>query len=140
MKNDMPFPDLKPMKILYAEDCESNVMLFQLYLKQTPFTLEVAENGKEAVDKFVRERDFDVVLMDIQMPVLDGYGATKAIRAHEKEKGLDPTPVIAVTAHAFQENEELAYQAGCDAFITKPVRKALLIETIQDWGEKKYGS
>ena len=71
----------------------------------------MAENGQEAVEKF-KEDDYDVVLMDIQMPVLDGYGATKAIREYERENNLSPTPIIAVTAHAFQENEDLAYEAG----------------------------
>jgi CheY-like chemotaxis protein len=69
--------------------------------------------------------------MDIQMPVMDGYEATRAIRAFEADEGRERTPVIAVTAHASEENHRLVLEAGCDDFITKPVPKAKLLQTIE---------
>lgn len=121
--------DEKPLNILLAEDCENNVLLVQLYLKKLPYTIDVAENGDVAVEKFKRNR-YDVVLMDIEMPYTDGYEATGRIRRYEKSNSLDKTPIIAVTAHALPENEVRAYDVGCDFFMTKPVRKADLIEAV----------
>ncbi len=131
----IPGPALSAVRLLYAEDCESNVMLFELYLKHTPFVMTVAEDGQQAVEKFLAE-PFDVVIMDIQMPVMDGCEATQAIRRHEADTGRARTPIIAITAYASKKNEEQAAQAGCDVFLTKPVRKAQLIELIQKWGGK----
>lgn len=119
----------KALKILLAEDCENNVLLVQLYLKKLPYSIDVAENGDIAVEKFMQD-DYDVVLMDIEMPFTDGYEATGRIRTYEKNKSLSKTPIIAVTAHALPENEERAYDVGCDYFLTKPVRKTDLIDIV----------
>ncbi|WP_432737269.1 response regulator [Maridesulfovibrio sp. FT414] len=121
---------MKPLKILLAEDCENNVLLVQLYLKKLPYSIDVAENGDVAVEKFMHNK-YDVVLMDIEMPFTDGYEATGRIRSYEKSRSLSKTPIIAVTAHALPENEDRAYDAGCDYFMTKPVRKADLLEAVQ---------
>jgi CheY-like chemotaxis protein len=124
---------VKPLKILLAEDCENNVLLVQLYLKSFPYSIDVAENGSQAFDYFQRN-EYDVVLMDIEMPVTDGYEATTLIRDFEIKNERTKTPIVAVTAHALPENEERAYEVGCDFFITKPVRKADLISTVQKYG------
>ncbi|ACS80683.1 response regulator [Maridesulfovibrio salexigens] len=124
---------VRPLNILLAEDCENNVLLVQLYLKKFPYSIDVAENGSEAFEMFQRN-EYDVVLMDIEMPVTDGYEATTLIRGFEKENSREKTPIVAVTAHALPENEDKAYEVGCDFFLTKPVRKADLISTVQKYG------
>jgi len=124
---------VRPLNILLAEDCENNVLLVQLYLKKFPYSIDVAENGSEAFELFQRN-EYDVVLMDIEMPVTDGYEATTLIRGFEKENSRKKTPIVAVTAHALPENEDKAYEVGCDFFLTKPVRKADLISTVQKYG------
>ncbi|NDV26942.1 response regulator [Desulfovibrio sp. JC010] len=124
---------VKPLKILLAEDCENNVLLVQLYLKKFPYSIDVAENGHVAFEFFQRN-EYDVVLMDIEMPVTDGYEATLLIRDFEMKNDRAKTPIVAVTAHALPENEDRAYEVGCDFFLTKPVRKADLISTVQKYG------
>lgn len=118
------------LSILLVEDSEDNVLVMQLYLKKMPYRLDVAENGQVGVEMF-KKTEYDLVLMDIQMPVMDGYEATRAIREFEREQGRKRTPIIAVTAHASEENHRMVLDAGCDDFITKPVPKAKLLEAIQ---------
>ncbi len=122
----------KELKILLAEDCENNVLLVQLYLKKFPYSIDVAENGGEAFELY-QKNQYDLVLMDIEMPFTDGYQATTSIRQYEKDNGLEKTPIIAVTAHALSENRDKAYDVGCDFFMTKPVRKADLINAVQKY-------
>ena len=74
---------------------------------------------------------YDLVLMDIQMPVMDGYAATRAIRAWEQEQGRPPVPILALTANALQGEVQRSLEAGCTAHLTKPIRKARLLEAIQ---------
>jgi len=124
--------EFKPLKILFADDAEDNRMLILSHLKKYPFSVDTAVNGEDALLKF-RAGKYDLVLMDIQMPVLDGYDATAAIRALEKENGLAPVKIIAFTASAMKEDIERGMRAGCDAHLSKPVKKAALLELI-----KKY--
>jgi len=120
-----------PLSILMAEDSEDNVFLFRSYLKGSGCTLEVAEDGEQAVRKFI-EGDFDLVLMDMQMPVLDGYGAARQIRDWEREHHAVPKPIVAVTAYALAEEYEKSIAAGCTAHLTKPVRRHALLAVIRD--------
>ncbi len=120
---------LPPLRLLLVEDAENNRMLMRSYLKQTPFTVDEAENGQVALDKF-RTGLYDVVLMDMQMPVMDGYTATREIRQWERETGAKPTPVLALTAHVFKDDLEQSLAAGCNAHLTKPIRKGALLEAI----------
>ncbi len=122
-------PVTTPLKILLVEDSPDNRLLIQSYLKKSPHHVDVAENGAIAVDKF-KSGAFDLVLMDIQMPVMDGYTATGEIRKWEGEKGLEETPVIALTAYAAREDEQKSLDAGCTAHLTKPIKKVMLLETI----------
>ncbi|MGH7918136.1 MAG: response regulator, partial [Candidatus Binataceae bacterium] len=92
--------------------------------------LDHAENGQIAIEHFKRKH-YDVVLMDIQMPVVDGYTAVETIRAWEREKRQEPTPIIALTASALDEAVQRSLAAGCTAHIAKPVRKATLLEAIK---------
>jgi two-component system, sensor histidine kinase and response regulator len=119
-----------PLRLLLVEDSPDNQVLVSSYLKQTSHALDIAENGAIGVEKF-KNQPYDVVLMDIQMPVLDGYGATKAIREWERNHDLPPVPIIALTAYALKEETDKIFQAGCTTHITKPVKKATLLEILR---------
>ncbi|MBI2191491.1 MAG: response regulator [Planctomycetes bacterium] len=124
-----------PLRILLVEDSEENVMLFQTFVRKLACQIECAANGQVGVEKFKGGR-FDLVFMDMQMPVMDGYTATREIRVWEVEKGLDRTPIIALTASALSEDAQRTAQAGCTTHLTKPVRKAKLLETIETYSRK----
>ncbi|HEB71080.1 MAG TPA: response regulator [Nitrospirae bacterium] len=124
--------DSAPLKILLAEDNRDNRNLILAYLKKSPHGIEIAENGQVAVDKFISGK-YDLVLMDVEMPVMDGLTATKKIREWEKKNSSKPTPVLALTAHALQEHKEKSKEAGCDGHVTKPIKKAVLFEVIEKY-------
>jgi CheY-like chemotaxis protein len=111
-------------KILIAEDNDSNYILMTYILKKY-YQFERAKNGQEAVEK-VEKDSFDIVLMDIKMPVMDGLEATKAIKAIRPE-----LPIVALTANAFDSDRQLAMDAGCDDFLSKPVSSELCLKTIK---------
>ena len=113
-------------KILVAEDNDSNFILMTYILKRF-YEFERAKNGQEAVD-LVESGAYDLVLMDIKMPVMDGLEATKTIR--EKHPDL---PIVALTANAFDSDRQLAMLAGCNDFLSKPVSSDLCIKTIQKY-------
>jgi PAS domain S-box-containing protein len=119
-------------RVLLAEDVEENRLLVQLYLKDS-VELTVASNGKEAVAAFEATPDFDLILMDIQMPEMDGYEATRLIRSIEARSGRPSVPILALTAHALQKESMLIMEAGCDAHLTKPIRKAELLEAVSQY-------
>ncbi|MEX2480703.1 MAG: ATP-binding protein [Gammaproteobacteria bacterium] len=116
-------------RLLLVEDNPDNRLLVRAYLKKAPYEVVEAENGAAAVDTFKAEA-FDLVLMDIQMPVMDGYTATQAIREWEAASGRAPTTVIALTASAVKEDVERSLAAGCDAHLTKPIKKQVLLEAL----------
>jgi signal transduction histidine kinase/DNA-binding response OmpR family regulator len=118
------------IKILLVDDNPDNRLLVKAYLKKLPYQIDEAENGREAVDKFCKS-DYDLVLMDVQMPIMDGHEATRAIRSWESASGISNTPIISLTAHAIKEEIDKCMAAGCDTHLSKPVKKAALIETIQ---------
>jgi CheY-like chemotaxis protein len=93
--------------------------------------LDEAENGRVAVEKFMKNR-YDAVLMDIQMPVMDGYAATREIRAWENQRGLARTPIIALTASVLDEAVGKSFEAGCDTHVSKPVRRNTLMMAIKE--------
>ncbi|MER3446094.1 MAG: hybrid sensor histidine kinase/response regulator [Candidatus Dadabacteria bacterium] len=124
--------DQHALSILLAEDSEDNRLLIQSYLKNTPHQIDIAENGEIAVEKF-KTGKYDIVLMDIQMPVMDGYSATQMIRKWEKDKGLKSTPIVALTAHALKEEKQKSIDSGCTSHITKPVKKRILMEAIHQY-------
>jgi two-component system sensor histidine kinase/response regulator len=125
-----PLPtDMRPLNLLLVEDSEDNRFLALAYLKKTPYRVETAENGQIAVDKFL-SNVYDLILMDMQMPVMDGYTATREIRRREREEGRKPTPIVALTAYALKEDILKCLEAGCDDHLSKPIKKAVLIETI----------
>lgn len=116
-------------RILAAEDNPENVVLLQAYLHGLPVELEIAADGVEAVEKRCAG-EFDLVLMDIQMPNMDGYAATRAIRAWEKRNRSPAVPIVALTAHALMGASQQSLEAGCDAHLSKPVERDQLIEFI----------
>ena len=111
-------------KILIAEDNDSNFVLMSYILKKY-YQFERARNGQEAVE-MVDKNQYDIVLMDIKMPVMDGLEATKAI----KEKHPD-LPILALTANAFDSDRQLAMEVGCNDFLSKPVSSEECLETIK---------
>ena len=115
---------LKDSKILIVEDNEVNQLLLERILKSLDAKTYLAKNGLEAVE-LVKSKYFDLVLMDIQMPEMDGLTATKIIKSQ-----FPDLPVLAVTAHAFLEEIEKCREAGCDDVVTKPVKKTELLEKI----------
>jgi PAS domain S-box-containing protein len=116
-------------RILLAEDSQYNVLLIKAYLQNSGFELDVVENGKIAVESVISGR-FDLVLMDLQMPVMDGLEATRAIRHWEASTGARPVPILALTAHAVGEGVGRSLEAGCTEHLTKPIKKATLLEAI----------
>ena len=111
-------------KILIVEDNDSNYILMTYILKKY-YQFERAKNGQEAVE-MAEKGGYDIVLMDIKMPIMGGLEATKAI----KEKFPD-LPVVALTANAFDSDRQLALEAGCNDFLTKPVSSDLCLQTIK---------
>jgi len=124
--------DLAGKRLLLVEDNEVNRELAKMILLQSGFRVETAEDGRVAVDMVAASEPgyYDAVLMDIQMPVMDGYAATKAIRALEN-RALAATPIIAMTANAFKEDARAAEEAGMQGHITKPIKVDFMLETLQ---------
>ncbi len=118
-------------RILLADDSVDNRLLIRAYLGKTAYGLDEAENGQVAVDKLKSGR-YDLVLMDIQMPVMDGYSAVRRIRQWEREQGARHTPIIALTASAFDETVRKAEEAGCDSHLGKPLKRATLLRVIRE--------
>ncbi len=117
------------LKILAAEDNLVNQKLIKRILIKRGFTVTIARNGKEAVERLLDE-PHDIVLMDIQMPEMDGVEATREIRKREKATGSPRIPIIALTAHALKGDRERFLDAGMDTYIAKPLKQAHLLETI----------
>ncbi|MEG3640344.1 MASE3 domain-containing protein [Magnetococcus sp. PR-3] len=118
-----------PLKILLAEDSEDNRNLIELYLRETGWDIFSVCDGKEAV-RLVQQAQFDMVLMDIQMPLMDGLTATRAIRTWEAENQRPALPILALSAHAMASEQQKSLQAGCNTHLTKPIKKRLLIQEI----------
>jgi two-component system sensor histidine kinase/response regulator len=127
--------DLSPLHILLVEDNVKNRLVIQAFLKKAPYLVDTAENGQIAVEKF-KNGQYDLVLMDIEMPVMDGYTATAEIRQWEAENRARTTPIIALTAHALVEHGLKSIEAGCNAHLAKPVRKADLLAAISQYAPK----
>jgi signal transduction histidine kinase/DNA-binding NarL/FixJ family response regulator len=117
------------LRILLVDDSDDNRVLILAYLRRVSCAIEVAEDGKQAVERF-GERKYDVVLMDVEMPGMDGYEATREIRRIEQKTGASPTPVLALTAHAFAEMASKGAAAGFTESLTKPIRQTTLLEAL----------
>jgi len=117
------------LKILAAEDVRANQMVLQAALEHRNIDLTLVDNGAQALEAFGLER-FDLILMDIQMPVMDGLAATRAIRNTERLSALAPTPIIALSANAMDYQIASYREAGCDDYIAKPIDLARLANAI----------
>ena len=109
----------RSLKVLLAEDNQVNQTVLKRILEKRGHTVSIARNGKEVLE-FLGQEHFDIILMDVQMPEMDGFAATAAIREREKESGLH-VPIIAITAHAMKGDEDRCRRAGMDAYIPKPI-------------------
>ncbi|MBF0582866.1 MAG: PAS domain S-box protein [Magnetococcales bacterium] len=124
------------LRILLAEDVEENRVLFEAYISQTPHQLVMVEDGLEAVER-VQKEPFDVVVMDVQMPKMDGYTATRQIRRWEQQTARRPVPIVALSAHAMEGEGERSREAGCSRYLAKPVKKKALLEVLQEIASRK---
>ena len=126
---------LSGLRILLADDSEDNRFLILSYLSRSQASIDIAENGEIATRMF-RSGDYDLVLMDVEMPVMDGYTAVGEIRRFEQASGARATPVLALTAHAFAEMVAQGRSAGFTSQLTKPIRKNTLLEALAEYASK----
>jgi CheY-like chemotaxis protein len=119
---------LQGVRILLVDDSDINREIGARVLEREGATVETCANGREAVERLREGADFDAVLMDIQMPVMDGYEATRRIRA---DLGLTALPILALTAGALSEERRKAEAAGMNEFLTKPLDPLVLVRTLK---------
>jgi two-component system sensor histidine kinase/response regulator len=120
------------IRILIADDSSDNRFLVEAYLKNSRHQTTFVENGQQALES-VQQRSFDLVLMDVQMPVLDGLSATRLIRAWERQEGRKAIPILAFTANAAASDIEAAGEAGCNGHLSKPLSKQKLFAAITQY-------
>ena len=116
-------------RLLLVDDNPDNLTLLRLFLEQAHYDLDEATNGNEAVERF-QATPYDLVLMDLEMPEVDGYEATRRIRGLERERQSPPVPILALTAHALDEHRLRCLEAGFTDFLVKPVRKATMLAAL----------
>ena len=126
-----PAPAEETFRVLVAEDNPVNQRIAQQMLRKRKLSVTLADDGRQAVDAFQSGR-FDLVLMDVQMPEMNGFEAVAAIRALEHAQGRPHTPIVAVTAHAMVGDRERCLEAGMDAYLAKPLRRQLLFELVDE--------
>ena len=114
-------------RILLVEDQEMNRDMLSRRLKKRGYEVSIAVDGAEGVDK-ARSESPDLILMDMSLPVMDGWEATRILKAEDDTRSI---PVVALTAHAMSTDREKAFEAGCDAYETKPIELPRLLETME---------
>jgi len=130
----------QPLRILLADDSADNRLLIQAYLRKTPYQLEEVDDGEKALE-LIFNRDYDLVLMDIQMPVMDGYTAVEKIREWEARTDRERLPVIALTASALDEAVRHTREVGFDMHVSKPVKRGTLLSAIaKAWAGRSVDS
>jgi CheY-like chemotaxis protein/anti-sigma regulatory factor (Ser/Thr protein kinase) len=125
------------VRLLVAEDTEDNRLLVTHYLRKEPIEVTFAEDGQKAVEEIRSGHKFDLILMDLDMPILDGYGATKMILEWQTSHGQSPTPIVALSGHAMREAQQASLAAGCSAHVAKPVDRATLLNTVERYARAK---
>jgi two-component system, sensor histidine kinase and response regulator len=126
---------LREARVLLAEDNPVTIEVAAYFLEALGCHVTLAENGRQAVEACARET-FDLVLMDCQMPEMDGMSATRLIRQRETEQQLPRLPVVALTANAFAEDRERCIAAGMDDYLSKPFTEAQLAVLVSNWGKR----
>jgi len=119
--------------VLVVEDNSVNRMVITALLKKLGLAVTLAEDGQQGVDAIKEGAAPDLVLMDIHMPVLDGYAATKRIRQWEAANGKPRLPIVALTADAFEEDHQHCLEAGMDDYLTKPIAMKALKTVLEKW-------
>ncbi len=132
LKQPAAIEKLSALRILLVEDNEKSRLVIRTFLKQTPYTIDTAEHGAIAVEKFKADQ-YDLVIMDIEMPVMDGYAATAMIRQWEAANRVKATPIIALTAHALVDHVHKSIAAGCNFHLAKPIKKEDLLAAIRKY-------
>ena len=114
---------------MLVDDNADNRLLVKAYLKKSMYEIDEAENGQIAVELH-QKNNYDLILMDVQMPVMDGHKATMKIRDWEKKNNMSSTPVIALTAHASKVEMDKCTAAGCNSHLSKPIKKNTLLDAL----------
>jgi PAS domain S-box-containing protein len=129
--------DRGPVRLLIADDAADNRMLLAAFLRDVPVQVRFAVDGRQAVDAVCGGEIFDLILMDIDMPDMDGYQATAAIRDWERDRGVEETPIVALSAHAMHDAVRASLEAGCAAHVAKPVDRDTLLNAILNYARNK---
>jgi len=137
---EKPAEAVQPLKILVAEDTHFNQVFIQRLLERWGHDVVVVENGRLVIEKLLKA-SFDLILMDVQMPKMDGYEAARAIRAAESGKdGEHRIPIVAMTAHASKGDREQCLAAGMDDYLSKPISSGKLLDILKGFANEKYGA
>ncbi|RYZ68755.1 MAG: response regulator, partial [Proteobacteria bacterium] len=121
----------KHLRVLVADDVMMNQLLAQKLLEKSGYSVACVSSGKEAVER-MRAEKFDLILMDCQMPEMDGYEATRDLRADSHPEIRD-VPIVALTANAMAGDQERCFEAGMDDYLSKPLKRERLVETLNRW-------
>lgn len=124
--------DFSTLKVMAVDDNSVNRMIINKMLKRYNIYADVVSSGTEAVERIHNGQSYDLILMDIEMPIKDGYQSTREIRQYENEQGLTPCKIVAVSAHSMKESKAKALASGMDDFLGKPVEQAVLANTLQE--------
>ena len=127
-----PAPETQNARMLLVDDSIESHTLMGFYLRNTPYDLELASNGEQAVESFQAGR-FDIVLIDLHLPGMDGFTATRTMREWEASQKRPPTPIVALTASSAADMQAQSLAAGCTEFLTKPITKAQLFTTLRKY-------
>jgi CheY-like chemotaxis protein/anti-sigma regulatory factor (Ser/Thr protein kinase) len=122
-------PSSGQIRVLLVDDSVENRVLMRLLLSRHHLAVDEANNGRDAVDLF-EQNEYELILMDIQMPLMDGYTATRMMRRIEERLGRRRTPIVALTAHAYEADIRKCKEAGCDDHVAKPFKKKVLLQCL----------
>ncbi|HET8706668.1 MAG TPA: response regulator, partial [Pseudomonadales bacterium] len=140
-KINLALPDLSTMNILVVEDNHVNSIVIAGFLKKLKIRPNVVDNGQAALDAvFAADTPFDLILMDCEMPEMDGYLATEKIREWERTHGKKRIPICALSAHAMESYKDKCFVSGMDEFLSKPINFEQLRATLQTFLQKKRDS
>lgn len=134
IKADAASPPVSRRRLLLVEDNEVNQLVVRHMLDPNRYELDIAGNGREAVDMFLQaDEPYDLILMDVSMPTMDGFEATHVIRAAEKDRALAKTPIICLTAHVLAADVERSHAAGMNDYLSKPLSRESLLGVLDKW-------